>query len=1073
MSAPIYIGNQFNYSSLLASHNIMKHIFTLLALLLGTTAAMAAETPAISLVGTWQFKLDPTAVGEAQKWYNEVLPETVKLPGSLDQNAKGTPAPQHIDCNDPHVLNGLQRPFTYAGAAWYQTTVQIPANWSGKYVSLFLERSHGNVSVWVDESKIGSVMTLVSATEMELGRLTPGAHRLTIRVDNTVPYANAWNTHACDQPGNTAGNWNGIIGRMELSAHEGLFIRDVQVFPELSPASIRLVVNLENREAQKASGKLRIEIQDPKGKPVGKPCEASIEAVAGAQAQTYTIPIDNPQLWDEFSTGVYTLKASLEIPGKPLDSPFITRFGMREFSVVGATWKINGRTPFLRGTLNDCEFPLTGYPPADLESWRRILGICKEYGLNHIRFHSWCPSEAAFVAADELGMYLQPEVGFLGRIDDPSAIAIMDREARRVLRQFGNHPSFTMMSMGNELFVMQNPEVFKAVEAVLKGLMRDDPRRIYTGTSGSYVEDNFHHKIPQVSQFAVAHVRGVTGPGTDKDRRDQDAVFPVPVLSHELGQWAVFPDLSDAEFAKYDHAVMKPANLVALRERLRRNGLSELAPAFHKNTGKVSAELYKDEIETLLRTPGHGGFQLLQLNDYPGQSTAHVGMLNVFYDSKGIISGPEFRRFCGPIVPLLRMPKRTYTTAETFKASIDVAQYGPSDLKDAVVAWEVLESGSKRVAGGELPPSNLRTGVLNEKIGAISFPLNGVAAPAKLTVQISIKGTEYRNAWNIWVYPPKSTVTSTGILIKDAWDEEARSALAQGGKLLFLASDANLITQSPGKFLPAFWSPAYFKDRDQGMGILLDPAHAAFKLFPTDAFTDWQWHGILEQSFFMNLEKLPPIASPLIRIIDGYNLNRKLALAFEANVGKGKMVVCAANLADKLETRIAAAQLRESILAYMQSTAFQPSLNLEPELLTKEFFTKPRPVLSRGHPVKVSSEAGGYAGANANDGDRSTRWCANGPSYPQWWQVDLGEVKELSGGKIVWEFAGNMRFLVEGSADGTAWNTLFDRTGGSEKPAELQAFDFQARARFVRVSIQGGPGWAGFRECEIFGTPKE
>ena len=1050
----------------------MKHIFTLLALLLASTPAMAAP---LSLAGTWQFKLDPTSVGEAQKWYNEVLPETVKLPGTLDQNGKGTPASKSLDVNDPNVLQGLRPLLTYVGAAWYQSTIQIPKNWEGKYVSLFLERSHCDVSVWVNEVKIGSVMTLVSSTEMQLGRLKPGSHRLTIRVDNKPPYPSSWNTHALDMPGNTLGNWNGIVGRMELTAHEGLLISDIQVYPKLSPASIRLVVNVENLENQKATGKLRIEMQDPQGASVGKLFETSIEAVSGAQSHTYTLPIDNPQLWDEFSTGVYTLRASLERANKPIDPPFITKFGMREFNVAGSTLNINGRGAFLRGNNNCGEFPLTGFAPSDLASWRRILGIYKEYGLNHVRFHSWCPPEAAFVAADEIGIYLQPEVGFLGTIDNPADIDIMEREARRVLRQFGNHPSFMMMSMGNELRIMENAnrDVFTKMEGLLKTLMQEDPRRIFTGTTGHYVENNFRDKIPQVSQFAIAHVRGVSGPGTDKDRRLQNATYPVPVISHEIGQWAVFPDLSDAELAKYDHGVMKPTNLVALRERLKSNGLIDLAPAYHKNTGKVSAELYKDEIETLLRTPGHGGFQLLQLHDYPGQSTAHVGILNAFHDSKGIISGPDFRRFCGPVVPLLRMPKRVYTTAETFQASIDVAQYGPGDLKDAVVAWEVLDSKSSRVGHGEFPSSLLRTGMLNEGIGEISLPLNTVTAPAKLKVQVSIKDTEYRNDWSIWVYPPKATVASTGILIKDVWDEEARTVLAEGGKLLFLASDANLKNHFPGKFLPSFWSPAYFKDRDQGMGILLDPAHAAFKLFPTDAYTDWQWHGILEQSFVMNLEKLPPISSPLIRIIDGYNLNRKLALAFEARVGKGKMIVCAANLTDKLEARIEAGQLRESILAYMQSIAFQPSLNLDPELLTKEFFTKPRPVLSRGGPVIVSSEAGGHTGSKANDGDRSTRWCANGPSYPQWWQVDLGEVKDLSGCKIVWEYAVNMRFLVEGSADGNAWNTLLDRTAGSEKPAELQAFDFQGRARFVRVNIQGGPGWAGFRECEIFGMPEE
>ena len=1051
----------------------MKHIFTLLALLLLASAATAAEPPpAISIAGTWQFKLDPTSVGEAEKWYNDVLPETVKLPGSLYQNAKGKPAPE-LDFTAHATLDALQPLFTYAGAAWYQTTVQIPKNWEGKYVSLFLERSHGEVAVWVNEVKIGSDMTLVSSIDMELGRLKPGAHRLTIRVDNKVPYRNAWNTHACDQPGNTAGNWNGIIGRMELSAHEGLFIRDVQVFPKLSPASVRLVVNIENLQPTQASGKLRIEIQDPKGVSVGKLFETSIEAFAGAQDYTYTIPVDNPLLWDEFSTALYTLKATLSTPNKPADPAFIASFGMREFNVDGATWKINGRVPFLRGTLNCCEFPLTGYPPTDLQSWRRILGISKEYGLNHIRFHSWCPPKAAFVAADELGMYLQPELGFLGFIQDPAAIKIMEREARRVLRQFGNHPSFTMMSMGNELYVMEKPELFAKMETLLKSLMQEDPRHIYTGTSGCYVENNVRNKIPQVSQFAVAHVRGVSGPSTDTDRRNQDAAFSIPVLSHELGQWPVFPDLSDSELAKYDQAVMKPTNLLALRERLRRNGLIDLAPVYHKNTGMVSAELYKDEIETLLRTPGHGGFQLLQLNDYPGQSTAHVGLLNVFYDSKGIISSPDFRRFCGPVVPLLRMPKRVYSTAETFQASIDVAQYGPRDLKDAVIAWEVLDSRSNRVAGGELPPTNLRTGMLNEKMGAISFPLNGVAALSKLTVQISIKGTEYRNGWKIWVYPPQSTVNSTGIVIKATWDAEARAVLAQGGKLLVLASDENLKKYFSGKFQPSSWSPAYYKSRYQAMGILVDPVHAAFKLFPTDAFTNWQWHGILQPSFVMDLEKLSLVSSPLIRIIDGYNLNRKLALAFEARVGKGKLIVCAANLYNQSEGSIEAGQLRQSIIAYMQSPSFQPSVNLTPEILTNDFFTRPRLVLSRDQPVMVSSETDGFSGVSANDGKRSTRWCAKGPSYPQWWQVDLGKIKDLSGCKIVWEIAGKRRFLVESSADGKDWNTILDQTNMSAIPDEIQAFDFPypARARFVRVSIQAGPSWASITECEVLGMP--
>ena len=76
---------------------------------------------------------------------------------------------------------------------------------------------------------------------------------------------------------------------------------------------------------------------------------------------------------------------------------------MREFKVKDSRFEINGRPIFLRGTLECAIFPRTGYPSTSTKEWTRIFSTIKAHGLNHVRFHSWCPPEAAFIAADKVG----------------------------------------------------------------------------------------------------------------------------------------------------------------------------------------------------------------------------------------------------------------------------------------------------------------------------------------------------------------------------------------------------------------------------------------------------------------------------------------------------------------------------------------------------------------------------------------------------------------------------------------------------------------------------------------------
>ena len=100
---------------------------------------------------------------------------------------------------------------------------------------------------------------------------------------------------------------------------------------------------------------------------------------------------------------------------------------------------------------------------------------------------------------------------------------------------------------------------------------------------------------------------------------------------------------------------LKPRNFEIFRDSLEAHGMVDQARDFLLASGKLQALCYKEEIESALRTPGMGGFELLDLHDFPGQGTALVGVLDAFWDSKGYVTAGEFRRFCGSTVPLARL----------------------------------------------------------------------------------------------------------------------------------------------------------------------------------------------------------------------------------------------------------------------------------------------------------------------------------------------------------------------------------------------------------------------------------
>ena len=880
----------------------------------------------VPLGGEWRFALDPKNEGVTGKWFQGRLDDRIQLPGTTDEARKGKPT-------DARETGRLTRLFPYAGAAWYQRDIEVPAAWGSKRVVLELERTKTS-RLWVDGNAAGSQDSLVAPHHYPLGAFAPGRHQLTLRIDN-AEYAPIGDPHQISD--HTQTNWNGIIGKIGLTVTDKVWIEDVQVYPDFAKRTVRVRVEVGNGTGKAAAGTLALHVAG------GTPITATFSAPdERAVVETTYAMSDGAKGWDEFTPALYTLAVSLEAPGAADHRD--VRFGLRDFSARGGTqFRINGKTLFLRGRHDACVFPLTGYPPMTVDGWLRVFKISKSYGLNHHRFHTWTPPEAAFEAADQLGVYLQPELPNWAAYGESTAHDdFLRAEGERLLRAFGNHPSFVMLSLGNELGGNQD-----ARAVFVKHFRELDGRHLYAQGTNNWVP----FVPPGDDYFASFQVRGQkvrgsfgsvdkplghvqTGPpSTTKNYSAAIAGVSVPVVGHEVGEYQTAPDFR--EIPKYT-GVVRARNLEAFRERLEKHGMLDQADDFFRASGALAVRCYREDIEAALRTPGFGGLQLLDLQDFPGQGTALVGMLDAFLDAKGLIEPAEWREFCSQTVPLVLMPKRTWTRGETFAAAVEVAHYGPADIAGAVAAWNLREAGDGRaLASGRLAGVLIPQGSVTS-LGEIRIPLTAAPAPARLRLEVALEGTGFRNSYDIWVYPDAVDTAPGQVVISRSLDE-ARQALASGARVLLLPEPAKLPQSIEGMFASDFWNWGMFKSLSEErhmpvapgtLGILCDPKHPALAEFPTEFHSDWQWFHLLQNSRALILDGMPAGTRPLVQVIDNYERAHRLGVVFEARVGSGKLLVSAIDMVgqqDKPEAR----QLMHSLLRYMNSNRFEPAAEMD------------------------------------------------------------------------------------------------------------------------------------------------
>lgn len=850
----------------------------------------------IDLSGQWRVKLD----AEKQETMPQAYPETMMLPGTTSAAGLGMPNPaKERGC--------LTDAYRFEGAVWFMRTFTA-GDWTGEQTMLTLERTR-KTTVYLDGRPIGHQESLCTPHRYFLPPVHAGEHTLVIRVDNTDYPTRGGHLTSPD----TQSNWNGITGEISLTVAHTL-LTDLTVRPDLRRGCLRV-----------------------HGHIIGAP-----DGVAGIVLpgqMEHLLPYrrgvldgecplkGNEAFWDEAHPEIHTI--SIDLDGDVYE----TTFGLRDVRTVGRRLLINGRETFLRGKVDNLLYPKTGYTPTDVASWMTILGIAKEYGINHYRYHTACPPDAAFTAADLLGVYMAPELPFWGTVAEEGEEGYDERERDflfqegfRILREYGHHPSFLWLSLGNELWgskdvlnrmmrayreaddtklyssgannyqfvpdVLDEENVFVGVrlgrERLIRGsyAMCDAPQGIVQTTAPESVSNYDASIVPETlgQSGEAGKVQIQYGTGVKEvDAQSADALIPdVPVISHEVGQYVFYPDFS--EISRYT-GPLKPRNIEAMRENLERAGLYGEHEAFFRQTGHLAVECYKREIETLLRSREVSGFQLLDLQDYTGQGTALVGVLNAMMENKGLISAEEWREFCAGTVVLGEFASFTGMMGEDIRFDVQISECDPEKQHTCIRC--TLMDGERELYACDVTPG-ARQGRLTDAV-SVTFPAECYRDAMQeritgLTVVLTLEdGT--RNHYPIWLIPPidiritREGIEKDGRMVAFVSAEEK----ADGAAIVVPSAEGQL----PAEYCTDFWCYPMFRSISESMGkpvpvgtmgLSIDTASPLLKRFAQEDYTTPAWYAILQTA---HVQRLPADVHPAVQMIDNTERCARLGILYQ------------------------------------------------------------------------------------------------------------------------------------------------------------------------------------------------
>ncbi|MGP4039058.1 glycoside hydrolase family 2 protein [Gracilibacillus sp. D59] len=901
----------------------------------------------LNLNGEWQFKLMTDQKKETMEPDNFF--DVIQVPGSIEEQGFG-------EVSDHFPIGTWKKKREYEGIAWYSKEIEIPDNFQDHHLQLHIQGARWHSELWINGHLITENNRLSIPHKYDItDHIQVGSrNRISIKLDNRMQMQ-LQESHIHSY--HTGTNWGGITGGVHIVAKPKNGIRYVKV--EADHHELRVSVDLFVQPSKPLSIKHRVE--DRQGNTI-------LSDQMELMNQQTTVQLNHHQKlknWSPEEPNLYVYKVEWYKDDQCRQTEEV-RFGVRSFTTNDQKFLVNDTPIFLNGYVDCCVFPQTGYPVWDKEHYKMQFQTAKQYGFNHVRLHGWTAPEPFWEAADEEGMLVQTELPHWSvyyrerQINAPANVHdFYKEELEEILEKLHRHPSFVMLAMGNELISQEgHPQLNELVHHAKK----IDNTRLYADNTG-FGELPSHDRagdffIPTLNWHPPYHINDAASPDTTTDYREVTKLETKPLIAHEHGQFTMYVRPEEEE--KYQ-GILEPHWLETIKESLAKKGLQSRVDEFIEATGVHLARSLKETFEKARRTPGLSGIQLLDIRDFPGQGHATVGILDVFWDAKGIIAPSAFRQFSNDMVLLARSDKRTFYHKETMTVQLDISYFGKA-IHDLNIEWQLTE-GDQIVYSGEIGGIHL-TGQGLQPVEIIQVLLQADKAKSlnfkvRLTNKAEVLAT---NNWDYWVYPRPTLPNNTSriwtnmptlrsilngarfeekisivqhsfqkdpnvdLVISDQLSRDVIQHVVDGGTVWLMSE--NQQDEIMTRYLPTFWNYLWFPEQ-QGttMGMKIHE-HPVLKKFPHDPFSNWQWFHLVNQVGALNIDSIPQV-EPIIEVIDNFNRQKKLAYMFEVKVGRGKLFVTSLQCKKPADLKRPETQaLLLEIIEYLNSDQFEPTAQL-------------------------------------------------------------------------------------------------------------------------------------------------
>ncbi len=440
----------------------------------------------IDLSGYWWYTTDRISDPSALIYK---VGERISLPGSVLKNGKGSVVP--LDTKRVGLLNdssyfydsfmseshqrgeiklaSLPEPeINYVGSVWYWKSFFIPKEWKKSRIIFFLGRPHIKTTVYVNGKEIGH--SIISSLPHQCD-VTPyltfgGINQIAIKVDNEIRNL-ALSTSSHFVSSVLQNEWNGVGGEIELQARAKQTVMNVKI-GKYDEQKHSLQVFLQGDNGFDKG--LKFLLEDSPVKVLGVEDRPAQE---GLMTREYHL-LCFLDRWDDSHPNTYELSMVVK------RDTLCAVFGIRDISVKGGQYYINGHSVSFHGAVVDRDLSLTASLSTNVDFWFDLFRHYKEFGVNAIRFHGLCPPEAAFTAADCLGFYLEMESTSLLSQTGSSSLKIQEnlnivKETKRIVDIYGNHPSLVMIIAPKGV----HGKSLKDDDDWIKEMDQYDPRRIY------------------------------------------------------------------------------------------------------------------------------------------------------------------------------------------------------------------------------------------------------------------------------------------------------------------------------------------------------------------------------------------------------------------------------------------------------------------------------------------------------------------------------------------------------------------------------------------------------------------